>query len=547
MYNSTLLTLSLFLFTLVHATKSQNQIPWSPCDKEINSTLPSECGNLYVPLDYTDLIYGETLKLELLKIPALVQPSKGSILLNFGGPGFIARSTLAILAPILQILSGGVYDLIAFDPRGTGNTLPFDCKLNDIEVFQALKEQSRWPINADDQTTARIWAQATIEASACHQRANLTGSLISTAFVARDLISVVDALDEDGMLRYWGFSYGSTLGATVAAMFPERIDRMVLDGIQNPHEYYNALSDFEEWTDSDKLFSQIFVGCVASPMACALAYRNQTAAQLEAAVWDAIDALYLRPIVVGNIIVDYTLVMAMIAQSFYDPGTFPELASVLELLLSGNTSNPLLEASLSAFLSLNWESLKESVPAGFPIKGIHCGDNRARVDTLDEYLPSAEKLHNISRVMGAASKPLSMACVQWKIEPKERYTGDFNVKTKNPMLIIGNTWDGHTPLVSAKNVSAGFEGSEVLEVRGWGHTSLVNPSLCAIRITTQYWLTGTLPAPGTVCKVDSPLFSNVTWADVLLGAADNGISSLSKRIVDVPALHTVGRGIPLRR
>lgn len=39
-----------------------------------------------------------------------------------------------------------------------------------------------------------------------------------------------------------GLSYGTTLGATVAAMFPDRIDKLILDGVQNPHEYYGALA-----------------------------------------------------------------------------------------------------------------------------------------------------------------------------------------------------------------------------------------------------------------------------------------------------------------
>ena len=38
-----------------------------------------------------------------------------------------------------------------------------------------------------------------------------------------------------------GMSYGTLLGATLAAMFPDRIGRMVLDGVLNPHEYYNGL------------------------------------------------------------------------------------------------------------------------------------------------------------------------------------------------------------------------------------------------------------------------------------------------------------------
>jgi len=46
--------------------------------------------------------------------------------------------------------------------------------------------------------------------------------------------------------------------------------------------------------------------------------------------------------------------------------------------------------------------------------------------------------------------------------------GDFRVKTKNPVLLIGSTYDPVTPIASAHNVSAGFEGSVVLERGGFG-------------------------------------------------------------------------------
>lgn len=36
-------------------------------------------------------------------------------------------------------------------------------------------------------------------------------------------------------------SYGTALGSTLAAMFPDRINSMVLDGVLNPHEYYNEM------------------------------------------------------------------------------------------------------------------------------------------------------------------------------------------------------------------------------------------------------------------------------------------------------------------
>lgn len=37
-----------------------------------------------------------------------------------------------------------------------------------------------------------------------------------------------------------GISYGTTVGSTVAAMYPDRIDRIVLDAVQNVHDYYNS-------------------------------------------------------------------------------------------------------------------------------------------------------------------------------------------------------------------------------------------------------------------------------------------------------------------
>lgn len=38
-----------------------------------------------------------------------------------------------------------------------------------------------------------------------------------------------------------GMSYGSVIGAVLLAMFPQRMDKVVLDGVLNPHQYYNHL------------------------------------------------------------------------------------------------------------------------------------------------------------------------------------------------------------------------------------------------------------------------------------------------------------------
>jgi hypothetical protein len=58
--------------------------------------------------------------------------------------------------------------------------------------------------NQSDVAAGATWAVATLDAQVCLESEADTGRFLGTAYVARDLIRVVDALEEDGMLRYWG-------------------------------------------------------------------------------------------------------------------------------------------------------------------------------------------------------------------------------------------------------------------------------------------------------------------------------------------------------
>lgn len=77
-------------------------VAWGPCTEFLlTPPLPVQCANLTVPLDYTRPDANETLTLKLTRVPALTK-SKGSILLNFGGPGVAGRAELAFGGNLYQ-------------------------------------------------------------------------------------------------------------------------------------------------------------------------------------------------------------------------------------------------------------------------------------------------------------------------------------------------------------------------------------------------------------------------------------------------------------
>jgi hypothetical protein len=92
------LTLSLFasLWPAVHAspTPRASSISWTPCSTGKNTTSSLQCADFKVPRDYTNASSDETITLNLARLPAKTQPSKGSVFLNTGGPGIPQREGL---------------------------------------------------------------------------------------------------------------------------------------------------------------------------------------------------------------------------------------------------------------------------------------------------------------------------------------------------------------------------------------------------------------------------------------------------------------------
>src|SRR4051794_34384785 len=208
------------------ASAAQDKIAWAKCHGG-----PFECGTLQVPLDY-DRPSGTTIGLGLTRLPATDPKHRiGSLLINPGGPGgpgsaFIVDAGQDLFTPEVRAR----YDLVGFDPRGISTSSALRCFGSDRQ-WDPFFTPITFPMTDDE---ADIWMAADhFLDDACARRGGAIAEHMATANVARDMDRVRAAVG-DAKIHYYGVSYGSFLGTTYANLFPDRVGRLVVDGVLDP-------------------------------------------------------------------------------------------------------------------------------------------------------------------------------------------------------------------------------------------------------------------------------------------------------------------------
>ena len=108
------------------ATFYEQQLSWDSCGG-------SECATLEVPVDYGDP-GGDTVELALERVPAAEPDQRvGSLVVNPGGPGAPGTDMASNADGYFRQQLLDRVDIVAFDPRGTGDSDPIDC-LSDEEL-----------------------------------------------------------------------------------------------------------------------------------------------------------------------------------------------------------------------------------------------------------------------------------------------------------------------------------------------------------------------------------------------------------------------------
>jgi pimeloyl-ACP methyl ester carboxylesterase len=465
------------------------------------------CATVAVPLDYRDPS-GPKIKLAVVKHAATGPDRRGVIFVNPGGPG--GQGTVQIPAWIgywpKRLLRD--YDIVSWDPRGIGASTAVQCFRNQAAESAFLGKNANFPATRRQQGGyIRRWRAF---GQACAARNDALLRHVSTADTARDLNLLRRELGQP-RLNYLGLSYGTFLGATYANLFPRRVGRMVLDGDVAPAAWTNRGRPRARLSISMRIGSTRSVAITLdaflricgqrSTRDCAFSAASPVAT---AAKWRTLLARIRRsPITIEGKVVTYTGLVSDVSdaldvvQPHATPVTGGDIqgwsgaAQALQLLWKASSGKHSAKPAAAAAAVQRYAGPEQGL-------SVICGD--APSPPASAFLRLQRRVLGRDSVIALPDLWGDEPCATWPVRHQAgTYRGPWNAPTK-PILVIGNTTDPSTPLKNAIIMTRQLADARLLVVHGYGHTAFLNPSRCARRYMTAYFLTGALPPRGTVCR-----------------------------------------------
>ncbi|MFB9351228.1 alpha/beta hydrolase [Streptomyces heliomycini] len=446
---------------------------WKECGTDDYPTL--QCASVEAPLDHTDPA-GRKITLALSRVPHTAERYQGPLLVNPGGPGGSGLTLAGFVAAALPKRVAAQYDVIGFDPRGVGASEPaLDCAPGH---FGPVRPD---PVPTSPEVERANLARVRSFAAACgREHADLL-PYIDTDSTVRDLDVIRRALGAE-KLNYFGFSYGTYLGAVYAKLFPERVRRLVLDSVVDPTGVW-----YDANLDQDHAFNDRHRAFMAWVAEHDRAYGLGTDPEKVEATWYAMRAALKRD-PAGGKVGAAELEDTYLPGGYYD-GYWPYLAEAFSAYVNGRDAEPLIEAYE------NFGAGDAAAGNGYSVyTAVQCRDaawprdwRQWRKDTWEVY----ERAPFLAWNNAWYNAP----CAFWptgSLRP-ERVRND----ELPPVLLFQATHDAATPYQGGVTVHRLLARSSlVVESGGGNHGVTLSGNACLDRHLTAYLADGTVPRGG---------------------------------------------------
>lgn len=447
---------------------------WRSCGTEL------ECATLTVPVDRADPT-GPTVGLSVIRQPAR-DPARrvGSLVLDPGGPGGsgvdFLRDTLWGMNPTLR----DRFDVVAFDPRGTGASHAVDCRY-DMDRYYALDVAPR-----DAAGWEALVAGSAAFADACAAQEGDWLAHIGTDETVDDLDRLRQALGEE-RLTYLGYSYGTLIGARYAAAYPDRVRALVLDGPIDP-DLPAARAQLDQAVGFETVLGNFLRWC--DRRACAFRAGSASAG----AALSALDERARRSGLAtsGDRTLSRTELQIGIATALYSGRSgFATLAGALDEARRGDATAVarLADAYTQRSPSGAYGTIQDAFFA------VSCLDGPS-VGSVDDVRALYDQAGAVAPRLGPGIVSNALVCAQWPVAA--RPLAPLSVRPDLGILVVGTTQDPATPYAGAVALAAELH-APLLTVAGDAHTAFDNGNDCVdVRVVT-FLLTARRPAHGVRC------------------------------------------------
>jgi pimeloyl-ACP methyl ester carboxylesterase len=392
------------------------------------------------------------------------------LLINPGGPGVAALDFVGYADQIFSASIIDRFDIVAWDPRGVGQSDPrIDC-VDSMDDYFGLD-----PSPDDATETEQLISGAQDFASECMRRSSELLPYVSTVDTASDMDVLRRALNEE-QISYMGFSYGTSLGATWATLFPETVRAAVLDAAVDPTKGY-----------VDGLLLQ--AGGFESSLNAFLTKCNATKCsfiKVGESAEDAFDRILLsldqNPIANddGRAVTNQGVAQTGIAGTLYGDYQWPQLEDALSAADLGD-GQPLLILFDEYFSRDSTGQIDNSIDAYF---GISCLDRDQNL-TNDQVFDLSDRLTSVAPRLGPGWIQEMLICANWKVEPQGGIT--VGAETERRIVVVGSTGDAATPLEGTRNMVTELGQARLVISPLEQHTTYGADS-CVTEIVDEYLL-----------------------------------------------------------